>query len=68
MKQGALLCNFMRFSGRANVRSGVIRVGLAACLRLPLYSYKQTSLPCVGMSQMGQSTKPKFLLKNSARP
>src|SRR5437773_6547640 len=31
-----------------------IRVGLAAYRRLPLYPYKQTSLPCVGMSQMCQ--------------
>jgi hypothetical protein len=32
----------------------VIRVGLAAHRRLPLYPNKQTSLPCVGMSQMCQ--------------
>jgi hypothetical protein len=30
---------------------GVIRVGLTAYRRLPLYLYKQTSSPCVGMSQ-----------------
>src|SRR6267142_328467 len=38
----------------------VIRVGLTAYRRLPLYSYKQTSLPCAGMSQMCQkrSTQP----------
>src|SRR4029453_2915825 len=30
----------------------VIRVGLATCRRLPLYTYKQTSLPRVGMSRM----------------
>ena len=32
----------------------VIRVGLATYRRPPLYPYKQTSLPCVGMSQMCQ--------------
>jgi hypothetical protein len=31
----------------------VIRVGLAAYRRFPLDPYKQTSLPCVGMSQNG---------------
>src|SRR5882724_11667891 len=35
-------------------RYGSIRVGLAAYRRLPLYPYKQTSLPCVGMSQRCQ--------------
>jgi hypothetical protein len=35
--------------------SWVIRVGLTAYRRLPLYRYEQTSLPCVGMSQMCQS-------------
>ena len=35
----------------------VIRVGLATYRRPPLYPYKQTSLPCVGMSQMCQSRK-----------
>jgi hypothetical protein len=38
----------------AQCRRWVIRVGLAAYRRLPLYPYKQTSLPCVGMSQMCQ--------------
>lgn len=33
----------------------VIRVGLAGRRRLPHYPYKQTSLPCVGMFQVGQS-------------
>src|SRR5436190_12328687 len=36
----------------AGVVHHIIRVGLAAYRRLPLYPYKQTSLPCVGMSQM----------------
>jgi hypothetical protein len=35
----------------------VIRVSLAVYGRLPLYAYKQTLLPCVGMSQMGPTTK-----------
>jgi hypothetical protein len=33
----------------------VNRVGLTAYRRLPLYPHKQTSLPCVGMSQMCQN-------------
>ena len=32
----------------------VIRVGLTVYRLLPVYPYKQTSLPCVGMSQMCQ--------------
>src|SRR5439155_24198493 len=36
----------------AGVVHHIIRVGLAAYRRLPLQPYKQTSLPCVGMSQM----------------
>jgi hypothetical protein len=35
----------------------VLRVGLAVYRRLPLYPNKQTSLPCVGMSQMCQDRK-----------
>ena len=35
----------------------VIRVDLAAYRRLPPYPSKQTSLPCVGMSQMCQTRK-----------
>jgi len=31
----------------------VIRVGLTVYRLLPVYPYKQTSLPCVGMSQNG---------------
>ena len=38
--------------------SWVIRVGLATYRRLPLYPYKQTSLPCVGMFQMCQHVWP----------
>ena len=35
----------------------VIRVGLTVYRLLPVYPYKQTSLPCVGMSQMCQEQK-----------
>jgi hypothetical protein len=48
----------------------VICVSLAAYRRLPLYPHKQTSLPCVGMSQMcrfccksRKSSDPKNLAK-----
>ena len=43
-----------RSTSASLMTSALRRVGLTAYRRLPLYPYKQTSLPCVGMSQMCQ--------------
>ena len=43
----------------------VIRVGLTAYRGLPLYPYKQTSLPCVGMSQMCHNRKSRRRAANN---